>query len=108
MDQPTFPIALFDAPAIQRVAGMYAALPRSQQRIADYVLRHACDGARSSSEERAEAAEVSIATANRFARALGYSSYPAFRADLLQVFKTAFEPLQKLPHTKPPTPLHDT
>lgn len=108
MDQPTFPIALFDAPAIQRVAGMYAALPRSQQRIADYVLRHAFDVATASIEELAQAAEVSIATANRFARALGYSSYPDFRADLLQVFKTALEPVEKLRDIKPGTRLHDT
>lgn len=47
-------------------------------------------------DELAASAGVSIATANRFARAIGLDGYPALRAELVSGFEEMLAPLEKL------------
>jgi DNA-binding MurR/RpiR family transcriptional regulator len=108
MNSPPFAQALLDAPVFRSIAEAYTNLPRLQQRFADYVLRRPFDVATGSIEEVALAADVSVATANRFASLVGYEGYPSFRADLLKVFKTVIEPVERLRNFKPGARLSDT
>ncbi|MFT0849597.1 MurR/RpiR family transcriptional regulator [Achromobacter sp. F4_2707] len=85
-----------DADVIKRIANITPSLPGAQRRLALYVLDNAFEVASSSIESLAEATGVSIATANRFAVALGYSGYAEFRQALFQIFKPSLEPIEKL------------
>lgn len=75
------------------------ALPRltpSQRRIADHVLAHPLKAAALPIDKLADALGVSVATANRFARTLGFDGYPQFRAELVLGFEAAIAPVEKL------------
>ncbi|MYN14334.1 SIS domain-containing protein [Pusillimonas sp. TS35] len=72
------------------------ALSASHRRMADYVLAHPFKVATMSIDEFALQCKVSIATANRFARALGLPGYPQFRAELARGFEAALEPVERL------------
>lgn len=80
-------------------ARVHRALPRltpSQRRIAAYVLAHPLRAAALPIDRLADALGVSVATANRFARALEFDGYPQFRAALLLGFEAAVAPFEKL------------
>ena len=47
-------------------------------------------------DELAATVGVSVATANRFARALEFEGYPQFRAALVLGFETTLAPVEKL------------
>lgn len=64
--------------------------------MADYVLSHPLLVATQPIDELAAALHVSVATANRFARALGFDGYPQFRAALVLGFENALAPVEKL------------
>lgn len=64
--------------------------------MAEYVLAHQFRAATMTIDEFAAAAGVSVASANRFARALGLPGYPQFRAELARGFEAALEPVEKL------------
>lgn len=64
--------------------------------MADYVLAHPFKVATMSIDEFAQQCLVSVATANRFARALGLPGYPHFRAELARGFEEALEPIERL------------
>jgi len=49
-------------------------------------------------DEFAAAVDMSIATANRFALALGFDGYPQFRDGLLRGFEATLAPVEKLRH----------
>ncbi len=68
----------------------------AHRKVAEFVLAHPFRAATMNIDELAAAAEVSVATANRFARALGFAGYPQFRAELLRVFESSFAPVEKL------------
>lgn len=85
-----------EAPVIQRISQASAQLPPAQRRLAEYVLENAFQVASGTIESLAIATQVSTATANRFACALGFSGYAEFRQSLLQVFKPSLVPLEKL------------
>ncbi|MCW8174370.1 MurR/RpiR family transcriptional regulator [Verminephrobacter aporrectodeae] len=106
--QPPASTTMFETPAMQRIIRLYPSLSRAQQRIADHVLHHVFDVATASIEELAQATGVSVATANRFARTIGHEGYPEFRADLLQTFKAALEPVEKLRARQTGALAHDT
>lgn len=79
-----------------RIADVAPTLSVSHRRMADHVLAHPFRVAMMSIEEFARQCEVSAATANRFARALGLSGYAQFRAELIQGFEEALEPVERL------------
>ena len=76
-----------------------AALPRltgAQRLMADFVSQSLFQAATMRIEEIAQAAGVSTATANRFARALGFEGYPQFRAATMREFEATLAPVERL------------
>ncbi len=80
----------------QRIARLLPTLTRSHRQMADYVLAHPLQAATMPIDELAATLGVSIATANRFARALEFDGYPQFRAALVLGFETTLAPVEKL------------
>ena len=80
----------------QRIARALPDLTRSHRKMADYVLDRPLQVATMAIDELAAALDVSVATANRFARALGFDGYPQFRAALVLGFESALAPVKKL------------
>lgn len=80
----------------QRIAHELPRLTRSHRQVADYVLTHPLQVATLPIDELAVAAGVSVATANRFARALGYKGYASFRAELVRGFEPLIAPVEQL------------
>ncbi len=79
-----------------RIARIQPALSPKQHKMAEYVLAHQFRVATMTIDEFAAAVNVSVATANRFARALDLPGYPQFRAELARGFEAALEPVEKL------------
>ena len=71
----------------QIVAEKYKDLTKSEKRIADFMRRSQDEAAFLSAAEIAEQLELSEATMVRFARTLGYESYPALREALQDDFR---------------------
>jgi len=80
----------------ERIARAQARLTRAQHRMAQYVLAHPFRVATMTIDEFAAATGVSVASANRFARALDLPGYPQFRSLLARGFEAALEPVEKL------------
>jgi DNA-binding MurR/RpiR family transcriptional regulator len=80
---------------------IHATLSPAHRQIADYVLDYPLRVAAMRAEDLAEIVSVSVPTVNRFARALGFSGYAQFRADLVLGYESALAPVEKL-RTKPP------
>ena len=83
----------------QRIARVLPGLSRSHRQVADYVLAHPLQAATLPIDELAATVGVSVATANRFARALEFDGYPQFRAALVLGFETTLAPVEKLRST---------
>jgi DNA-binding MurR/RpiR family transcriptional regulator len=81
---------------IARIAKAYPSLSQAHRKAADFVLEHPFKAATMMIEELATASGISVATANRFARALELDGYPAFRAELVRAFSTMLAPVEKL------------
>ena len=79
-----------------RIASVYPTLSQAHRKAADFVLKHPFQAATMMIDELARAAGISVATANRFARALGIDGYPAFRAGLVRTFSATLAPVEKL------------
>jgi len=79
---------------VERIAR--ARLTRAQQRMAQYVLAHPFRVATMTIDEFALATGVSVASANRLARALDLPGYPQFRSMLARGFEAALAPVEKL------------
>ena len=79
-----------------RISRARPALTRSHQRMADYVLAHPLQAATMPIDELAAAVGVSMATANRFARAIGLDGYPMLRAELVKGFEAMLAPVEKM------------
>ncbi len=71
----------------QQVSENYATLTKSEKQIASYVLRNQEESAFLSAGELAVRLDLSEATVVRFARTLGYDSYPDMRAVLQDAFR---------------------
>lgn len=84
---------------VQRIARMLPMLSRSHRQIADYVLAHPLQAATLPIDELAATVGVSVATANRFARALEFEGYSQFRAALVLGFEATLAPVEKLRST---------
>jgi DNA-binding MurR/RpiR family transcriptional regulator len=67
-----------------------------QRQIADYVLAHRFEAATLAIDALARRCEVSVASANRFVRALGYASYASFREHWQGELKPGGSSLDKL------------
>lgn len=81
---------------IARIAKAYPMLSLAHRKAADFVLEHPFQAATMMIDELARAAGISVATANRFARALDFEGYPAFRAELVRAFSSTLAPVEKL------------
>jgi DNA-binding MurR/RpiR family transcriptional regulator len=80
----------------QRIAQATPTLTRSHRKMADYVLDHPLQVATMAIDELAARLGVSVATANRFARALEFEGYPQFRAALVLGFESTLAPVERL------------
>ncbi|MGI4777764.1 MAG: MurR/RpiR family transcriptional regulator [Janthinobacterium lividum] len=101
--RPDVPVALPStakapntASVTQRIAQALPRLSRLHRQVADHVLAHPLQVATLPIDELAATAGVSVATANRFARALGYEGYASFRAELVLGFEPLLAPVEQL------------
>src|SRR5262245_8999745 len=88
--------AVVNAPIGRRIARAYRELSGGQRRAADFLLGKPFDAATMTIEEFAAAANISTATANRFAHALGFSRYTDFRTEIVEAIRPARAPEEKL------------
>ncbi|MES2048190.1 MAG: transposase [Pseudomonadota bacterium] len=85
-----------DQGAIQtRIAAHYMDLSKSHKKTANYVLSNMLRSATMSIDQLAIAAGISIATAHRFTRVLGFDSYPSFRAEVVSSLDAIFRCIDK-------------
>ncbi len=80
----------------QRIARVLPSLTRAHRQMAEYVLAHPLQAATMPIDELATTVGVSVATANRFARALEFDGYPQFRAALVLGFEATLAPVERL------------
>lgn len=87
----------FSGSSINELVGQhYNSLSKSHKKTADYVVSNSFRAATMSIDELANAVGISNATANRFARALGFDGYPQFRAELVSGFESMLAPIDNL------------
>lgn len=87
---------LSNAAITEQIAKTYPTLSSAHRKAADYVLANPFRAATMTIDELAHAVGMSVATANRFARTLGFDGYPQFRAELVRAFESALAPVEKL------------
>jgi DNA-binding MurR/RpiR family transcriptional regulator len=87
-------------PAGTTIAALIAAamptLTPIHRRMGEYVLANLFRAATMRIDELADAVGSSVATANRFARALGFDGYPSFRGALVRGFEATLAPVERL------------
>lgn len=71
------------------------AYPRAFKQLGGYILAQGFAASSMSIEELAQAAQVSVATVNRFAHECGFEGYVQFKAALRSIFDHIFEPIEK-------------
>jgi len=79
-----------------RIAAAMPTLTPIHRRMGAFVLANLFRSATMRIDELAGAVGASVATANRFARALGFSGYPAFREALVRGFEATIAPVERL------------
>jgi DNA-binding MurR/RpiR family transcriptional regulator len=83
--------------AVARMLGkLYPDLSKAHRKAADYVLANTFRAATMTIDELSDAAGISLATANRFAHALGFDGYAAFRNALVADFASSLAPVEKM------------
>ncbi len=80
----------------QVISDHYNELTKSEKRIADYMRQNQDEAAFLSAGEIAERLDLSEATMVRFARTLGFDSYPALREALQEKFRHLFTHSERL------------
>lgn len=80
----------------ERIEKHYPELSNALRQFADFVLAEPLRLARMSIHDAVATVGVSVATANRFATAIGFSGYPEFRGELIRGFETLFAPVERL------------
>ncbi|SEP82580.1 transcriptional regulator, RpiR family [Faunimonas pinastri] len=80
----------------ERIAAAYPSLSDALKAFADFVLAEPMQVARLSINETVANSGVSVATANRFARTIGFAGYAQFRAELIRGFEPVFAPVERL------------
>ncbi|WP_225033348.1 MurR/RpiR family transcriptional regulator [Paraburkholderia sp. XV] len=93
--RPNPPAAAEPAIAARITAAMPILTP-VHRRMGEFVLANQFRAATMRIDELATAVGASIATANRFARALGFDGYPAFREALVRGFEATLAPVERL------------
>lgn len=83
---------------LDRLAKVHPSLTPAHRKMADQVLRNPFRAATLMIEEFASEVGVSVATANRFARALDFDGYPQFRAALAEAYGSTLAPVERLRH----------
>src|SRR3984957_7019548 len=87
-------------PAGTTIAALIAAamptLTPIHRRMGEYVLANLFRAATMRIDELASVVGASVATANRFARALGFDGYPQFREALVRGFEATLAPVERL------------
>src|ERR1700754_1651114 len=87
-------------PAEQAIAARIAAamptLTPIHQRMGEYVQANLFRAATMRIDELASVVGASVASANRFARALGFDGYPQFREALVRGFEATLAPVERL------------
>mgnify|MGYP000412782740 CR=1 FL=1 len=90
----------FYSDTAKRISRAYYSLSKSHKRIADFILGAPSEAAMMTIEDLAEACGVSIATANRFAKAIGYEGFAEFRAQQMESLRQTLAPVEKLREEK--------
>lgn len=85
-----------DSSIQSRIARALPGLTAAQIKMAEFTQAQMLRSATMSIEEFAKANEASSATANRFARALGFDKYSSFRACLMHEFEKSMSPVDRL------------
>jgi DNA-binding MurR/RpiR family transcriptional regulator len=80
----------------ERIEAAYPLLTDALRSFADFVLEQPFKVAQLSINETVHASGVSVATANRFARRLGFAGYPQFRAEVIRSFEDVVAPVERL------------
>jgi DNA-binding MurR/RpiR family transcriptional regulator len=80
----------------ERIEAAYPDLSSALRIFADYVLKFPMKLVGLSINDTASVTGVSVASANRFARALGFTRYAEFRAELLRGMAPTLEPVDHL------------
>ncbi|MEM5434117.1 MurR/RpiR family transcriptional regulator [Paraburkholderia diazotrophica] len=84
-------------PAIAaRITAAMPILTPVHRRMGEFVLANQFRAATMRIDELATAVGASVATANRFSRALGFDGYPAFREALVRGFEATLAPVERL------------
>jgi len=96
MSDPALPVPPSTAPVMRRLSELYPELSETNRRAAALVMRQPLEAATMSIVQLAAAADISIATANRFVKALGYAGYAEFRAALVAALTAATSPVERL------------
>ncbi|WP_250453219.1 MurR/RpiR family transcriptional regulator [Caballeronia sp. ATUFL_M2_KS44] len=93
---PVLPPISADESISARIAAAMPMLTPIHQRMGAFVTANLFRSATMRIDEFAAAVGASIASANRFARALGFSGYPAFRDALVRGFEATIAPVERL------------
>jgi DNA-binding MurR/RpiR family transcriptional regulator len=88
--------AMYYSDTANRIAHAYGLLSKSHKKIADFLLTAPAEAAMMTIDELAEACSVSNATANRFARAIGFDGFAEFRTRQIEALKQTLAPVEKL------------
>ena len=97
MDADSLPA---DLPLTERIVRAMPDLTPAQQRMAAFVLDNTFRAATMRIDEFADAVGVSLATVNRFSRALGFDGYPQCRAAMVRGFEATLAPIESLRTSK--------
>ncbi|MGI4857948.1 MAG: MurR/RpiR family transcriptional regulator [Janthinobacterium lividum] len=103
---PSPPPPASDVPILRTIATA-APLTPVHRRMANFVQDNMFRAATMSIDEFAAAAGASAATANRFARALGFDGYPSFRAALVRGYEANMAPVERLRYAQARAPGRD-
>ena len=93
---PVLPPSSADELISARIAAAMPTLTPIHRRMGAFVLANLFRSATMRIDELASAVGASVATANRFARALGFDGYPAFREALVRGFEATIAPVERL------------
>ena len=83
----------------ERIAEIYPSLSDALRAFADFVLNEPMKIVQMSINETVDASGVSVATANRFARKLGFDGYSQFRSGLIRGFEPLLAPVERIKRT---------
>jgi len=83
----------------ERIESAYPDLSSALKKFADFVISEPMQAAHLSINETVHASGVSVATANRFARKLGFDGYAQFRSELIRGFEPMLAPVERLKQT---------